>query len=164
MQICPSLLCFTSSCSLSTKVKHIKVILFTNDVICQPKKARFEGEMLPLFPVRVRRHVSALGTRKLDFVELLREVFQDRTVPRLLLRRPFTLQLCGGQKRSLPPPPPPSTTSSPPPSCGLKRHSSADLGPTMEELQLGGGSELESKPPLRPPICVSTLRIEVSHG
>lgn len=51
-----------------------------------------------------------------------------------------------------------------PPSCGLKRHSSADLGPTTEELQLGGGSKLESKPPLRPPICVSTLRIEFSHG
>lgn len=35
--------------------------------------------MLPLFPVRVRRHVSALGTRKLEFVEVLRELFQDRT-------------------------------------------------------------------------------------
>lgn len=105
--------------------------------------------MLPLFPVRVRCHGSALGTRKLEFVEVLREVFQDRTVPRLLLQRPFTLQLCGGQKRSLPPPPPPST---PTPSFGLKRHSSADLGPTMEELQLGGGSKLQLNPPLRPAI------------
>lgn len=75
-------------------------------------KKRFEAETLPLFPVRVRRLVSD------HRVGVCRSSAggegggsQDRTVPRLLLPRPFTLQLCGGQKRSLPPPPPPRATS-----------------------------------------------------
>ena len=126
-------------------------------------KKRFEAETLPLFPVRVRRLVSD------HRVGVCRSSAggegggsQDRTVPRLLLPRPFTLQLCGGQKRSLPPPPPPRATSPQPRFKETQlRRSGPNNGGTSTWWGLRAPVETTA---LTPPIWLSAPRLNVTSS